>query len=100
MDEDNKIISPEEADKLLAGLPGWQVTEGKIAKRFRFPSFPEAVEFVGEISPFFEAENHHPDIRISYDEILFELSTHEAGDQLTTKDFLVAGKIEEEYAAF
>jgi 4a-hydroxytetrahydrobiopterin dehydratase len=92
-----ETISESEARELLSSLPGWELGKGGIGKRFVFDTFPEAIWFVGNLVPFFEKEDHHPDIHISYKEVLFELTTHEAGNKLTALDFSIAGKIEEEF---
>ena len=47
----------------------------------------------------FEAEsmNHHPVIRILYNKIDIELSTHDAGNIVTEKDKTLADKIDNIY---
>jgi 4a-hydroxytetrahydrobiopterin dehydratase len=50
------------------------------------------MEFVNKVATLAEAEDHHPDIRISYNKVLLTLTTHKAGG-LTCKDFILGEKI-------
>lgn len=83
---------------LLAQLDGWQVEEDRmLVKVFRFKNFVEAVEFVNAITPVAEAENHHPDLRVSWGQVRVELWTHKIKG-LSEADFVMAAKIDRVYA--
>ncbi|PIT88896.1 MAG: 4a-hydroxytetrahydrobiopterin dehydratase [Candidatus Levybacteria bacterium CG10_big_fil_rev_8_21_14_0_10_36_7] len=72
----------------------WEVEDGKqIEKKFEFKDFKEAMEFVNKVADIAENEGHHPDIKISYNKVKIELSTH-AIKGLSPNDFIVARKIE------
>ena len=87
-------LPEEECKKNLSELQGWQL-EGnqKISKVFKFKDFKEAISFVNKIAEIAEAEQHHPDIKINYNRVAIELSTH-AIKGLSTNDFIMAAKIE------
>jgi 4a-hydroxytetrahydrobiopterin dehydratase len=72
----------------------WEVIGNKkIRYEFEFKSFADAMKFVNNIARVAEKHDHHPDIRISYNRVGIELTTHEE-DDLTAKDFRVARDIE------
>lgn len=69
----------------LGDLPGWVANGKAIARTFTFPSFPDAIAFVTRLA--FEAEraDHHPDLLVSYRNVLVTWSTHSEGG-VTEKD--------------
>ena len=40
--------------------------DGALEREFVFDGFPDAIAFVNRVAELAEAENHHPDIAISY----------------------------------
>ena len=88
------LLRDEEIDRLLAGLAGWERAGEMIVKRFTFKDFMEALAFVNRIAEPAEAMNHHPDVKIHWNEVMLELWTHASGG-LTMKDIDLARSIEE-----
>ncbi|HKA13076.1 MAG TPA: 4a-hydroxytetrahydrobiopterin dehydratase [Candidatus Dormibacteraeota bacterium] len=90
-------MNAEQIAPLLAELDGWRVEEAgnhaQLVKRFRFPDFVSAVGFVNQITPLAEAEQHHPDLLVSWGQVRVQLWTHVAGG-LTENDFVMAAKID------
>ena len=64
---------------------GWDEVDGALQREFRFESFPAAIEFVNRVAELAEAENHHPDIAVSYREVTLRWRTHSA-DAITDRD--------------
>lgn len=89
-----KILSQEEIEKELKKLSGWEQQGDKIIKWFKFKNFMEAVNFTYQLAPVFEKMEHHPDLSIFFDKILFELQSHDAGGKITHKDLETARAIE------
>lgn len=87
-------LSTEEARKLAEQTPGWEVLEGRIVREFRFRNYVEAMDFANRITPIAEAENHHPNLHISWGRVRVELFTHAIGG-LSINDFILAAKINE-----
>lgn len=85
-------LSEEEIADLLTQTPGWLVSDARIERVFRFANFVEAMEFARRVAEIAEAENHHPDLHISWGLVRVELSTHSIGG-LSANDFVVAAKI-------
>jgi len=92
-----KILSEKEILKRLKPLKGWNYNENKIYKEFEFSDFMEALSFIVRLSAISEKNDHHPDIHIFYNKILFELQRFDAGGKVTDKDFFIASEIERLY---
>lgn len=77
----HELLTDEELQSELNSLAGWKLEEdGKwIAKRYLFPSFPEAVAFVNKVADIAEAQNHHPFISIDYRKVALRLTTWHSG---------------------
>ncbi len=86
----------EEAERLVEQVPGWELRpeEKKLARRFKFKDFKEAMTFVNRVADLAEEEGHHPDIYISWNRVRLELTTH-AIKGLSDNDFIMAAKISE-----
>jgi 4a-hydroxytetrahydrobiopterin dehydratase len=72
---------------------GWTQTDHALTCTIQRADFMEALALVLEIAKLAEAANHHPDIDIRYRTVHLSLSTHDAGNKVTTKDFALAQKI-------
>jgi 4a-hydroxytetrahydrobiopterin dehydratase len=88
------LLSDDEIQGRLAGLPDWSRQGESISCVRKRGSFAAAVLYVGAVAYLAEAANHHPDILIQWDTVTLTLSTHSAGG-LTENDFALAGKISE-----
>ncbi len=55
---------------------GWNEVRGALQRGFRFADFREALAFVNRLAELAEAENHHPDIRISWNAVTVRWWTH------------------------
>ena len=77
-----------------AAVPGWQLSEDRIRRHFRFRDFREAMAFLNAMAEIAESEGHHPDFHLhDYATVDVELRTHAAGG-LTENDFILAAKID------
>ena len=72
---------------------GWTQTGDALTRTFERADFVEALALVLEIAKLAEAANHHPDIDIRYRTVHLSLSTHDAGNKVTAKDFALAQRI-------
>ena len=68
---------------------GWSETGGALERTFDLPSFAEAIAFVNRIAELADAENHHPDIQISYRKVTLRWTTHSAAG-ITDRDYALA----------
>ena len=73
----------------------WNVVDGqRLERRFKFPNFIEALQFADRVGEIAEQQQHHPDIYITYGEVLIQIWTHSVGG-LTENDFILAAKIDQ-----
>ena len=89
-------VSPldrEEAREMLQKLEqGWEIAEGKkIRKSYEFDDFVGALDFTNKVGEIAEEAGHHPDIYLTYGEVVLEIWTHSV-DGLTGNDFILAAK--------
>lgn len=87
-------LTPAEVAPLAAALPEWNVVdEQKLTRRFRFPNFVAAMDFVNKLAALAEDEGHHPDFAVSYAVVDVTIWTHDVGG-LSENDFILAAKVQ------
>jgi len=73
----------------------WRVAgEHHLEKEFSFANFREALAYTNSVGELAEAQNHHPDILLTWGRVKITLWTHKI-DGLTESDFIMAAKIEQ-----
>jgi 4a-hydroxytetrahydrobiopterin dehydratase len=83
------LLSSSTIEARLAVLPAWRLEGKTITCTRTFKDFIAAVNFVHRLVAPAEAAGHHPDLFISYNRVVIQLTTHDAGG-LTEKDFALA----------
>jgi 4a-hydroxytetrahydrobiopterin dehydratase len=73
---------------------GWNEVDGALERTFELDSFMDALDFVNRLGALAEAEDHHPDITISYRKVTVRWWTHTAGG-ITDRDRDLAAKTDE-----
>jgi 4a-hydroxytetrahydrobiopterin dehydratase len=68
--------------------------EGALERELTFEDFPAAIAFVNRLAELAEAENHHPDIAISYRRVTVRWTTHSEGG-ITQRDRQLAARTDE-----
>ncbi len=86
-------LSIKEAEDLAREVPLWSLSGMEIKRGLKFGDFRRAVAFVNKLADLAEAEGHHPDILISYNNVTLTLSTHKING-LSRNDFILATKID------
>ena len=89
-------LTADAASKLMQALnPAWHIaaTSKQIYRDFSFPTFARTMEFVNAVAQLAEAEDHHPDLEVSYGKCVVHYTTH-AIDGLSENDFICAAKID------
>jgi len=69
----------------------WTEVDGALQRTFELSSFVAALDFVNRVGALAEAEDHHPDIAISYRTVTIRWWTHTAGG-VTDRDRELAEK--------
>ena len=85
-------LDPDAVAALLPQLDGWTCVENHhLEKRYAFPDFIHALDFVNRVGAVAEAQNHHPDITLGWGFATITIWTHKI-DGLTESDFVFAAK--------
>ena len=90
----NKVDEVELRNALANRLQDWNLVGDAIERRFEFPSFKLAMDFVSKVARIAEEKNHHPDMTINYNKVTMSLTSHDSGG-ITRRDLDMAGKINE-----
>lgn len=72
---------------------GWRLIDGALEKTFTFKNFHETIGFVNAVAFIANAENHHPDLAVRYQQCTVRFSTH-AVNGISVSDFFCASKVD------
>ena len=87
------LLSDDEID---AQLPDeWTLEGDEIARAYEFDDYLRGVNFAQMVGEIAEAQFHHPEIIIRYEEVEIRLTSHEEGG-VTDQDIEMAELIESE----
>jgi 4a-hydroxytetrahydrobiopterin dehydratase len=92
--EGTPALEPDRCDELLAEIPGWRIIDGHhLRGEWSFPNFLDALAFVNAAGALAEAEQHHPDLFLSWGKVAVEIWTHTVNG-LSESDFILAARLE------
>jgi len=94
-----KILTAKELRAIMPRLSGWKLAHNKLSRTFEFQDFVHSLSFVNSLVAYFETVDHHPDVRIAFGEVSFELTRYDVGGKVTDRDVEVAKKISSVYRA-
>jgi 4a-hydroxytetrahydrobiopterin dehydratase len=93
-DQDRLLpLTRREIAELIDEIPEWNLSGGRLSRRFSRNDFMDCLAFLGEIAGLAAEERHYPDVCIRehhYVDVL--LYSHHAGG-LTLNDFIMAAKL-------
>lgn len=72
---------------------GWRLIDGSLDKTFAFKNFLETMGFVNAVAFIANAENHHPDLTLSYGKCTVRFNTHDVNG-ISISDFFCASKVD------
>jgi len=72
----------------------WKEENNRLVKTFKFKDFIDAFAFMTRVALLAEKMDHHPFWTNVYNTVSFELSTHDAGNRVTKKDYDLANAID------
>lgn len=78
-------------------MNNWVEKDHALHKTFTFNSFIEAIEWMNKMAPKIDALNHHPEWTNVYNKVMVKLTTHDAGNTVTEKDYTLAKLLDEAY---
>lgn len=89
-----KVYNEAEIGEKLKGLPGWELRDGWIRRKYRTPGWPHTLMLANTIAFLSDAAYHHPDLSLGYAEVTVKLQTHRVKG-ITDNDFELARRIED-----
>ncbi len=86
-------LTQQEVDKLMQQLDGWKQVDQLISKTYRFKNYYETIAFVNAVAWMTHREDHHPDLKVTYNSCQVEYTTHSIHG-LSENDFICAAKVD------
>lgn len=82
-------------EELRRLTPEWQfcANDNVLCRTFRFKSYSETIEFVNKVAAIAEAQDHHPELQVSYRRCKVNYKTHTV-DGITENEFICAALID------
>ena len=74
-------------------VPGWRVIDDALEKTFNFQNYHETIGFVNAVAFIANAEDHHPDLAVSYSKCSVRFNTHDVKG-ISISDFFCASKLD------
>ncbi len=72
---------------------GWRLIDGALEKTFSFKNYYETIAFVNALAFIAHAEDHHPDLTVSYSKCTVRFNTHDVNG-ISASDFFCASKVD------
>lgn len=89
---DNSTLTSSDTAEHLAGSAFVHLGD-VLYGSYTTKDFERAVAFVADVARAADAQNHHPEVRLGYGKVSFELSSHDAGG-VTERDLALAHEIQ------
>ncbi len=80
-----------------AGLADWRQILGRLKARFRTGDFRTGLALVNKIGAAAESANHHPDVHLTYSDVIVTLASHDVRG-ITSRDLDLARQISSQAA--
>ncbi len=81
----------------LAVLPDWRAVDGALQREYQFADYYETLAFVNALAFVIHAEDHHPDMRVTYNRCQLRFNTHSVNG-ISENDFICAAKADALFA--
>jgi 4a-hydroxytetrahydrobiopterin dehydratase len=81
--------------RLLALVPAWTLHDNQLSRTFGFPDYYRTMAFVNALAYVSHAEDHHPELTVTYKTCTVRYATHSVNDGqggLSDNDFICAAK--------
>ena len=72
---------------------GWRLIDGALEKTYTFKNYFETMGFVNALAFIANAEDHHPELAVSYGKCSVRFNTHDVNG-ISVSDFFCASKVE------
>jgi 4a-hydroxytetrahydrobiopterin dehydratase len=88
-----KALGTDELSSRLVEVPQWSVVDGRLHREIRFGNFSEAFGFMSRVALEAEKLDHHPDWSNSWNLVVIDITSHDAGG-ITATCFSLASAID------
>lgn len=88
------VLTSNQIQEALQSLPGWEVREGWLRRKFKTPGWPHTLMLANTIGFVAEAAHHHPDLELGYAQVVVKIQTHRVR-AITASDVALARRIQE-----
>lgn len=88
-----KLIKKEDYSNYLKQVPGWEIENCRINKKWSFKNHYQAISFVNAVAWISHTENHHPNITVGFKDVSVEYWTHDVNG-ISINDFICAAKVD------
>ena len=78
----------------------WKEKNNKLSAQFQFENFTVAFAFMTEVAFAAEKHNHHPNWSNVWNKVTIDLTTHDAGNTVTEKDWKLSEDISQLYEKY
>jgi 4a-hydroxytetrahydrobiopterin dehydratase len=89
--EGGQAMNDAEIHAHLQQVSGWIALGGAIEKTFAFKNYHETIAFVNALAWICHAEDHHPELKVTYNRCVVRFDTHSVGG-ISINDFICAAK--------
>lgn len=86
-------LAQPEIDRLMQQLEGWRQVNQTIVKTYAFKNYYQVIAFVNAVAWMTHREDHHPDLKATFNGCTVEYATHAIGG-LSENDFICAAKVD------
>lgn len=96
--EGSQAMTAPEIGEQLKVLPGWQHEGGFLRAVYSFSNYYETLAFVNALAYIVHAEDHHPELLVTYNRCEVKFNTHSV-DGISINDFICAAKVDALYGS-
>ncbi len=93
-------LAAAEVAALLNAVPEWHAENHRIVRTFAFQDYHETLAFINAIAYVIHAEDHHPELVVTYNRCVVKFDTHSVKQAdgtaggLSVNDFICAAKVD------
>jgi 4a-hydroxytetrahydrobiopterin dehydratase len=96
-----QALDADEAARMATLVPDWALQDGKLCRTFGFLNYYRTMAFVNALAYLSHAEDHHPEMTVTYKNCTVRYDTHSVDDGrggLSDNDFICAAKADALFA--
>ena len=89
--------TPAEVAAALTILKDWRFIDARIERQFDFKDYTETLAFVNAIATIIHAQDHHPELTVTYNRCVVKFHTHSVNHGtggISENDFICAAQID------